>query len=168
MVEPSADTQELVEEFVFGGNNCTLLASPLPTAWGTSSRVCKIKLSHRGSEALRIPCGVLSDMQNNTFLETILLKELVKMILNCLSLKTLCHIHETETAKFHFPVSANLALFMNTEKAGNVYVQQAIEKVVLFVLSGKPSWYPSKQSYYFRERRLSQTFPKHPLLIDVT
>lgn len=66
---------------------------------------------------------MLSDTQSNTFLETILLKELVKMILNCLSLKTLCHIHKTEAAKFHFPVSASLALFMNTGKAGNVYVQ---------------------------------------------
>lgn len=91
------------------------------------------------------------------------------MILNCLSLKTLCHIYKTEAAKFHFPVSANLVLFMNTEKAGNVYVHQAIEKVVfLCVLSGKPQWYPSKLNYYFRERRLSQTFPKHVLLIDVT
>lgn len=74
-------------------------------------------------------------MQNNTFLETICLKAVVKMILNCLSLKTLCHTHKTEAARFHFSVSANLALFMNTEK-------QAIEKVVLFVLSGKRQWYP--------------------------
>lgn len=121
-----------------------------------------------GLKPLRVPTGMLSDMQSNTFLETILLKELVKRILNCLSFKMLCHIHKTEAAKFHFPMSRNLALFVNTGKVGDVYVQQVIGKVVLFVLSGKPQWYPSKPGYYFRERRPSQTFPKHALLIDVT
>lgn len=109
-----------------------------------------------------------NDMQSSTFLETILLKDLVKGALNCLSPKRFCHMHKTEAAKFPFPVSANLVLFVNTRKAGNVYVQWVIEKVVLFVLSGKHQQYPSGLGYYFRERRLSQPFPKYTLLMDVT
>lgn len=64
----------------------------------------------------------ISDIQSGTFLETVSLKDLIKRTLNCLSLKRFCHVHKTEAAKFHFPVSANLVLFMNTRKAGNVYV----------------------------------------------
>lgn len=50
VLEPSTDTQELVKAFVAGGDRYTLLTSLLPAAWGTSSQVCKIKLSHRAFE----------------------------------------------------------------------------------------------------------------------
>lgn len=76
-------------------------------------------------------------------------------------------MHKTEAAIFHFPVSANLALFVNTGKAVNVYEKQVIEKVVLFVLSGKPQWYPGELGNYFRERGFSQPVPEHALVIDV-
>lgn len=70
-------------------------------------------------------------------------------------------MHKTEAAKLHFPVSANLVLFMNTRKAGNVCLQRVTEKVVLCVI--KETSVVSKYSglYYFREGRVSQPFPKH-------
>ena len=51
-----------------------------------------------------------------------------------LKLKRFCHVHKTEAAKLHFPVSANLVLFTNTRKAGNVCVQRVIEKAVLCII----------------------------------
>ena len=65
-----------------------------------------------------------------------MLKDLLKGVLNCLSLKRFFHVPKTEAAKLHFPVSAKLVLFMNTRKAGNVCVQRVIEKAVLCVISG--------------------------------
>lgn len=112
---------------------------------------------------LRIPGDALSDKQSSTFLEAILLKDLVRRVLDCSSLKRFSHLNKTQAEKFHFSVSVNLGLFMNTRKAGNVYVQQATKKVVLFELSWEPQEYPSEPGYDFRERKSCQPFPKHAL-----
>ena len=138
---------------------------PIVHYWPPAARgSCLRRVEEHASPGLWSPQGTLQSAKwyaSSTCLETILLKDLLKGVLSCLSLKRFCPVHQTEAAKLHFPVSANLVLFMNTRKAGNVCVQRVTEKVVLWVIKETPVVSKYSGLYYFREGRLSQLFPKH-------
>lgn len=147
--------------------NCTFLASLLPTAWGSSSQRARASFPTRFwcPWGYLVICHVIykATLLQKAFCSKIWWKGfwivyLVKGFVICTRPKL-----QNSTL-----LCQPILYFAWAQKAGNVYVQWMIEKVVLSVLSGKPQQYPSGLGYYFRERRLSQPFPNHAPLMDVT